>query len=433
MPEVETPPASVDAAFDNATFTAPAPPAPTTTVTPSTEVAPAPSPTVAELAAVLPAVTEPSVSLAPPSDALDLTTVGEATRDETGKRWFLTNGQWSQYQSAKKFVQEVQEIIPGVTVAQIQEAIERSHAAEFLMQCYRQGPTDTASIDALLQPFIDVSTAEGNPKAFGAMAVRMVFRLLKIDPDALAYLRGSFNGALIESLKTQARESRDPKVREQKAILVQQLQNALTPGKFDTKEAILNVNLDPEAQRKQELDRRQQELDRRDRESAATRERERQDFVGGQQAHALDDEIIKCIPSAARAAYEKDPTKWPYILQDFRNAVETAESVHPEWRTKLEILRTEALMTMQPQAVSSFVNYWRSIVNSVAKSNGPAILNKWGVQTIAANQTANGAAQNRAPNEPAPNGVNRPGANGVKIDEALLSKGAEAVFAHFKL
>lgn len=415
-------PTTVNSAID-AAFAAAVPAAP---AAPSTELAPTTGPLISDPGTSVTPVTAPT-AMPVSTDDLDLSDIGEASKSEDGKRFFYPERAARKLEAAKKFVQGVQEIIPGVTVSDIQSAFEIQHAAQQMMLLFDQGASDPNAIDGVLEPFIE----RNNPKAFGAMTVRMINKLSQVEPGALQFIRRHFNAELIEFVKTQARQAMDPAVKKTKVALVQQLQLALTNGTKWEKEAeiLAGGTTDPIAAERAELDRRKAELDRELAQRDAQRNSERESMILSEQLRAQDDEIIALIPQAARDFYKNTP-QWDGIMRDFRSAVENAETSHQEWRVRLENLRMEAKMSPTPQALSNFTNYWRSIVRQVALSNARDILDRWGNTTIRNNQQANSQAANHPPNEPAPNGVAATAANGVNLDAALKSKSFDEVWKH---
>ena len=392
----------------------------TTDPVPATEVTPDQTQQPGEVPAAAPAEALPDPTDLDFSEGIEPDSVSE-----DGKRHFFKPAKSLRLQQAGKFVQALQDILPNATVEDIKNAVETSHAAEFLMQRYRQGESDPAAIDDV----IDTFKSNENPRAFGMMAVRMLTQLPQVEPFAAQFIERQYQQQLVGRLKQAAQQSVDPAARENAIALIQNLQIALSgnPKGFESRDAILAAaNADPLAQQRAELDRQRTEIEqfRQQQQQAATTSVVNR--IEDSQKNGLYSEIDSLL-TPVKSAYENTPD-WKHIRQDFVDAIVAAENNHPEWRVKLDNLRNEVMLNPSEQNFNNFTNYWRSIVRAVARPNSKAILERWANRQVQRNQAATAAATNRGANEPSLNGVAAAPGNGVKVDAAVKAKGWDAVY-----
>lgn len=424
--------ATVNSLLDSA-FAPPAPTAePAAPASPAPDAAPAaplaspePAP-VTEPGSPEPAVAapEPDTPAAPELDFTD--NVEPDSKSEDGKRHFYTESKSLRLQQAGKFVKAVQEIIPNASVDEIKTAVEISHAAQAMMLKFHEGAQNVQAVDEVLEAF----KANDNPAAYGMMAIRMLSQLPQVEPGAAQFVKNQFNQGLLNDLTARARSATDQGMRDNTVALIQNLQIALSgnpQGYQKAQDILAGGNPDPIATRQADLDRREQQI--RDFQ-ASQQQQAKQNVVSSitsvqnQTMQSVIDEALKPV----KANYENTP-EWAAIRKDFESAIYAAEQSHPEWRVKLDNLRTEAMLNGgSEQSLQNFTNYWRSILQAIVRPNSKTILDRWGNRTVATNQAANRAAANRPPNEPAPNGVASMPQNGFKIDDALKAKGPEAVY-----
>lgn len=419
---------ALDSAFAHAASPAPViPPDPAAPVVTSPE--PVTDPATPQTAAAPVVDTLPVTEPAPPE--LDFTDgVQPDSVSEDGKRHFYNPTKSQRLQQAAKFVQAVQNILPNATVDEIKDAVEVSHAAKHMMLRFHEGASDPAAVDEV----IDAFKMNENPQAFGMLAVRMLNHLPQIEPGAAQFIKRHYNQGLINDLKQTARQTVDQAARDQTIALIQCLQIQLSGNAkgYEPKAAILGGgNADPIAIERAEVERGRREIHEfQQRQQQSAQQQVANTILNAQQqgSAAEIDAILAPVKAAYADATGNMKPEWRFIRQEFADAVDAAEQAHPEWRVKLDNLRTEAMLKRSEQSLQNFANYWRSIVRAVARPNSKAILDRWGHRSIQLNQAANDKANSAAANEPAPNGVASLPSSGIKIDDAIKAKGYDAVF-----
>jgi len=354
-----------------------------------------------------PQIIDPTAPIETPDD-LAFVEIEPVSVSDDGKLHHFNKNKADRLIQDHRFVKELAQILPEVTVDAVKELHNRAVQAEQMMNMFRMSPDDPGMADQVLQQF-----QQADPHAFGVLGIRTLLHLPQVNPEAAKVVHRLGEQRVIDQAKARLLSISDPAQREAEVNFIQNLELRLNDGQFTPKEALLaSQNVDPVTLQLQELQLREQRVQQWEQTQRKQAHQIRVQSIDGAEDAAAYSPIEDALkPLKANSAFK------PEDIQDIEarliSAVKAAESSSPSHQATYNLLRTEAMRTGSPEAIAKVASFRQNIARMAIQQNSRAIIAARSQSVVAANQAAHTQAASAPRTENAPNGAVAPTPNGA--------------------